>query len=166
MFPYHEKLSKRSCNYMHIRYKLCTKCTKFTVDVDRIVNRKRERSKRKRRRCHSEAIRLGQLFPPADTLPSSISKRQFSHFFLSQSLRAKIRTTVARSKQEAAVGSRFQRSGKMLMHWPPRIIIKCGRSEIWWWWLSAADSTVSGEPAGKNRLPWKFSERERCWTIL
>lgn len=45
----------------------------------------------------------------------------------------------------------FQRSWAMLMHRSRRIIIKCGRSEIWWWWLSAADSTVSGNLIGKTR---------------
>lgn len=111
----------------------------------------------------SKAIRRGPLFPPVDALPSSISTPVFSLFFRWRSATMRKPTRVIGTGRPRE--SLFQRSWAMLMHRPRRIIIKCGRSEIWWWWLSAADSTVFGNLIGKwqkekrTEPPWKFSRR-------
>lgn len=94
-----------------------------------------------------KAIRRGPLFPPVDALPSSISTPVFSLFFRWRSATMRKPARVIRTGHPRE--SLFQRSWAMLMHRPRRIIIKCGRSEIWWWWLSAADSTVFSNLIGK-----------------
>lgn len=154
---------------------------KFVPSIDGTVTKtKRKKKSKKEQKAQRERIeetRKSLLSPnrrgnktrtlhflQSMPLPSSISTSIFFFLSLFSPLpQVESMSGRCRWRDRNWLESLFQRSWAMLMHRPRRIIIKCGRSEIWWWWLSAADSTVSANLMVKSRektgAAWKFSRR-------